>query len=87
MQYAYYDLGEQKENATVEITLSSAANVQLLDTANYDLFRHHQEHKSIGQYVYLSPHRITIPEKRHWYVAIEAPGEMTHSVRILPATA
>ena len=86
MQYAYYDLGEQKKNATVEITLSAATSVLLLDQGNLELLQHEQKYKSIDQYVYLSPYRITIPEERHWYIAIENPG-MEHNVRVLPAKA
>ena len=85
MQYAFYDLGVQRKGSTAVITLSAATNVQLLDQANLDLLRHNVEYKAaIGQYVYMSPHRMTIPESGHWYVAIENPTAMQHSVKVLP---
>ena len=34
MQYIKYDLGNQKKNSVVEITLSAATNVMLMDKVN-----------------------------------------------------
>jgi hypothetical protein len=35
MNYSYYDLGQRKRGETIEVSLSAAANVFLVDNANY----------------------------------------------------
>lgn len=36
MNFSYYDLGHLNRGQVVEVRLSSAANVRLLDSANYN---------------------------------------------------
>ena len=38
MNYSYYDLGQRKRGETIEVSLSAAANVFLVDNANYSSF-------------------------------------------------
>ena len=46
MKYNYYQLGHQQRGNVVEVALSgSAANVRLLDSANYQSYRSGRKHK------------------------------------------
>ncbi len=87
MRYSYYDLGHRNKGEIVEVQLSIAANVRLMDSSNYSSYRKGRKHKYYGGYVKQSPFRITIPSLGHWYVTIDLggySGTVKHSVQVLP---
>ena len=84
MQYIKYDLGNQRKGSVVEITLSAATNVMLMDKVNLDLMQNSHKYNYIGHYVTMSPHRMTIPEDKHWFLVIELLGTIKHSVKVIP---
>jgi hypothetical protein len=70
MNYSYYDLGQRKRGETVEITISAAANVVLLDSSSYSAFGAGRQHRYYGGLFRQSPIPLTIPSDGHWWVVI-----------------
>lgn len=86
MKFSYYDLGNLNKGQVVEVQLSAAANVRLMDSSNYSNYKNGRKHRYYGGYVKRSPYRITIPNSAHWYVTIDLggyTGTVRHSVRVL----
>ena len=87
MEHQYYDLHQLRGGEVVEVQLTSAANVRLMDSSNYSSYKRGGRHQYIGGYVKQSPYRITIPNSGHWYVAIDFggyAGSVRSSVSVLP---
>ena len=87
MKFSYYDLGNRNKGEVVEVQLSAAANVRLMDSANYSSYKNGRRHHYYGGYVKRSPYRIVIPRSGHWFVTIDLggySGTVRHSVRVLP---
>jgi len=89
LQFLHYDLGTFGPENTVEVTLSSAANVQLMDPSNFNSYRNGNRFHYYGGYVTRSPYRIRPPRTDHWHVAIDlggAAGTVRASVKVLQAS-
>lgn len=87
MNYSVYDLGQVEAGKIVEVTLSAAANVRLMDSSNYSNYKNGRQHHYYGGYVKRSPYRIPVPRSTHWYVTIDLggyAGKVRHGVRVLP---
>lgn len=87
MNYSYYDLGYLDKGQIVEVQLTAAANVRLMDSSNYNSYKNGKSHRYYGGYVKRSPHKIIVPNSAHWYVTIDLggyAGSVRHSVRVLP---
>ncbi len=90
MNYSYHDLGQRKRGETVEITISAAANVFLVDSSNYSAFRSGRQYRYHGGLFKQSPIPLSIPTDGHWWIVIHlwglaSPSSVRHSMRILPA--
>ncbi|MBQ8093717.1 MAG: DUF1883 domain-containing protein [Clostridia bacterium] len=86
MNFSYYDLGQLDAGKVVEVSLTKAANVRLMDSTNYSNYKNGRRHHYYGGYVKQSPYRITVPRSGHWYVTIDLggyAGSLRHSVRVL----
>lgn len=86
MNFSYYDLGQLDAGKIVEVTLTKAANVRLMDTSNYNNYKNGRNHHYYGGYVKQSPYRIQVPHSGHWYVTIDLggyAGSLRHGVRVL----
>ena len=87
MNFSYYDLKNLDKGQIVEVTLSAAANVRLMDSANYNNYKNGRRHKYYGGYVTRSPYRVVVPSTGHWYLTIDLGGyggSVRHSIRVLP---
>lgn len=87
MDFSYYDLGQRKKGEIVEVRLSNAANVRLMNASNFINYKKGRKHHYYGGYVKTSPYKIPIPSSGHWYVAIDLggyAGRVKHSVNVLP---
>lgn len=87
MKFSYYDFGQLIKGTIIEVQLSSAANVRLMDQSNYFNYKNGRRHKYCGGYVTRSPYRITVPSNGHWYLTIDLggySGTVRHNARILP---
>lgn len=89
MKFWHHDLGQKKKGAVVKVVLKgSAANVRLLDAANFQNYRTGRPHHYYkGGYVTVSPHYISIPRDGHWYLTIDFggySGKTNYSIEVLP---
>lgn len=87
LNFSYYDLGHIEKGKIVEVQLSSAANVRLMDSTNYSNYKNGRRHRYYGGHVTKSPYKIMVPSSGHWYLTIDLggySGTVRHSVRVLP---
>ena len=75
MNYLKFDLGTLGSGRIVEVTLQgSAANVRLLDNANFYNYTRNKAYNSIGGFTKTSPITFHIPTHDHWYVIVDMEG-------------
>lgn len=87
MQFIHNDLGYRQGGEIVEVTLTSSANVRLLDTSNFSSYKSGGQHRFVGGLAKRSPLRLQIPRAGHWHIAIDMQGlrgSTRASVRVLP---
>ena len=88
MKFTHYNLGYQPRGTTIEITLrGSAANVQLLDSSNFQNYRSGRQYKYSGGLAHRSPVQLVVPRNGHWHVTVDLQGlrgQVRSSIRILP---
>lgn len=87
MQFIHHDLGQRKRREIVEVTLSAAANVRLMDSGNFQNYKNGRRHRYHGGLVRQSPFHIQIPNSGHWHLAVDTQGlrgSVRASARILP---
>lgn len=86
--FIYYDLSQQQRGAVVEIELSTAANVFLVDSTNFSTYKRGGRYRYYGGQARRSPVRLGVPRSGHWYLVLDLggyPGTIRHSKpRILP---
>lgn len=69
-----YDLGQVKRGSTVVVTLDKQANVQLLDSTNFNNYKSGRRYTYLGGLATKSPARIKVPRDGHWFVAVDLGG-------------
>jgi hypothetical protein len=74
----------------VEVSVSSVANVRLMDTPNFNNYKNGSKNIYTGGIVRQSPVRLTVPTLGHWHVAIgingiEGSNGLKAGVKVLPA--
>lgn len=87
MNFLKYDLGNLKRGGIVEVTLTSGANVRLMDSSNFNNYKNGRKHKYYGGLAKRSPIRLQVPNTGHWYVAVDMQGlrgSTNASVRVVP---
>ncbi len=87
MNFLQYDLGNLKRGEIVEVTLSSGANVRLMDSSNFNSYKNGRRHRYQGGLAKKSPVRLQAPNSGHWYVAVDMQGlrgSTNASVRVVP---
>ena len=85
MNYLHYELDAGPQDV-VEVSLDNAANVQLMDTANYTNYRAGQQYRYTGGYAKSSPCRLSPPRRGNWHLVVDLggyPGRVNASVRVL----
>ncbi len=88
MQFIHNDLKQRNRGEIVEVTLTSGANVRLLDNSNFSSYKNGQKHLYIGGLAKKSPVRLSIPNSGHWHVVVDMQGlrgSTKSSVRVLPS--
>jgi hypothetical protein len=73
MDHLHYEF-EAKSGDVIEVTLDRAANVQLLDTANYENYKAGRGYRYHGGYATTSPVQIAVPRDGKWHVVIDFGG-------------
>lgn len=87
MQFIHNDLGQRKSGEIVEISLTSSANVRLMNSSDFNSYKNGRRYRYIGGLAKQSPLRLQIPNSGHWHVAVDMQGlrgSTRASVRILP---
>lgn len=59
-KFQKFDLGTVQRGATVVVTLSTGANVRLMDSTNLRAYQNGQKHRYHGGLAKTSPFRITV---------------------------
>ena len=87
MQFIHTDLGYRQRGEIVEVTLTSGANVRLMDSSNFSSYKNGRSHRFHGGLAKRSPIRLAIPNSGHWHVAVDMQGlrgSTRASVHVLP---
>jgi len=87
MQVIRYDIGYRNRGELVEITLSSIANVRLMDYPNLGSYENGRQYYYYGGLANRSQVRLQIPGSGHWYVIVDMKGldgSVLSSVHVLP---
>lgn len=91
MNFTHYNLGHVENGSLVEVTLQgSAANVRLMDDANWSRYRGGLQHRYVGGLANHSPLRLQVPTSGNWHVAVDMQGlagTVRSSVRVIPGPA
>jgi hypothetical protein len=72
--FTKYELGHLSRGSTVVVTLTSGANVRLMDSSNLNAYRAGRQHRFWGGLVDRSPFRIVVPSDGTWYVTVDVVG-------------
>ena len=86
MNYLKYDLGDLSSGDVVEVSLTRAANVKLMNSTNFSSYRNGRKHSYYGGLVKRSPCQLQVPNSGIWHVAIDMhglSGSTNASVRVL----
>jgi hypothetical protein len=70
----------------VEVILDHAANVQLLDSANFELYKQGKRYHYHGGYYKETPVRIQAPHDGPWHIVVDlggGAGTVRASLRVL----
>jgi hypothetical protein len=73
-RFIHSDLGHRSRGDVLEVTLTGAANVRLLDPANFTRYKKQQRHQFHGGLARRSPARIRIPSSGHWHAVVDMQG-------------
>lgn len=90
MQFIKHDLGELIGGETAEVSITSPANVRLLDSENLRRYRYGHRHEYIGGHAKESPVVFTIPRAGHWFVVVDLggyAGEVSSDCRVVSSEA
>jgi hypothetical protein len=69
-----------------EVTLDRAANVMLMDPANYSEYAQGNAYRYYGGHATVSPFRLLVPSPGVWHVVVDlggGPGEVRASLRLV----
>ncbi len=75
-----------KPGTIAEVTLDRAANVLLLDPANYAAYQQGQPYNYYGGHATVSPFRLVVPSAGTWHAVVDlggGPGEVRASLRLV----
>jgi Domain of unknown function (DUF1883)/TIR domain len=89
LKFLQFDLGNLKRGNVVEVTLTSGANVRLMNSSDFNSYKNGRKHRYIGGLAKKSPVRLQVPNSGRWYVAVDMQGlrgSTKASVRVLPGT-
>jgi hypothetical protein len=74
MKFFHTDVGLRQAGDVLQVTLSSVANVRLMDTNNFNNYKNGMKHIYTGGLARESPVRLTVPTTGHWHLAIDING-------------
>jgi hypothetical protein len=74
MRFLEFELGHRRAGDVAVVTLTSGANVRLLDSSNLQRYRRGDRHQCYGGLAKRSPVQIPIPRSGRWYVVVDMQG-------------
>ena len=87
LDFGHYDLGYLEEGTTVVVFLDAAANVCVLDSANFRSYESGYSFEYLGGYITRSPYYAVIPRGGFWHVTIDLggyEGRIGSSIEVIP---
>jgi hypothetical protein len=91
MNFTHYNLGHVPGGSIVEVSLQgSAANVRLMNSANFNSYKSGRSHRYHGGLAQRSPVRLQVPSTGTWHVAVDMQGlrgTVRSAIRIIPKAA
>lgn len=87
MRFIHTDLGNRRRGEIVQVTLTRAANVRLMNTSNFNNYKNRRRYNCYGGLAKRSPVNIQIPNSGHWHLTVDMDGlrgSTKASVRVLP---
>jgi len=81
IKFVKYHWNRLERGSTIVVTLSTAANVRLMDSTNFNAYKNGRNHRYTGGLVTKTPFRITVPRTGSWYLTIDLMGLKATSVR------
>jgi hypothetical protein len=85
MNFLYYEV-DVTTNDTIEVSLSSQANVKVMDSMNFSRYKRGDKYSFHGGLAKASPLCLAAPGAGHWYVVIDLggyAGKVSASVRVI----
>lgn len=73
MNFLHYDL-QLSATQSVRVTLDKAANVRLLDDANFSSYQRGEKHSYVGGHMTKSPVVLKPPHAGRWHLVIDLGG-------------
>jgi hypothetical protein len=89
-KFLHSDLGQRSRGDVVEVTLTSGANVRLLDSPNFAKYKRGERHRYVGGLARRSPVRLAVPSSGHWHAVVDMQGlrgSTRASFRVIKASA
>ena len=86
MNFIKHDLGYKSGGDVAVVTLTTAANVQLMDSVNFQNYHNGRRYSYYGGYRDRSPVYLRIPHSGHWHIVIDLggySGRVGSSVQVL----
>jgi hypothetical protein len=87
-QFIHSDLGFREAGGIVEVSLTSGANVRLMDSVNFSDYTVGRAYRYHGGLARQSPVRLPIPSSGHWHLVVDMQGlrgSARASIRVLRA--
>lgn len=82
MPFRQWHWNRLEKGSTVVVTLSTGANVRLMDSSNFQSYKNNRNHRYLGGLVTRSPHRIVAPSTGSWYLTVDLAGLRATNVNI-----
>jgi len=73
-QFIHSDLGFRQSGEIVEVSLTSGANVRLMDSVNLSSYRTGRAYRCYGGLARQSPVHLPIPSAGHWHLVVDLQG-------------
>ena len=82
MDFQRYQLGSLDRGAIVSVTLSTGANVRLMNSSDLGRYQRGEAHSYYGGLANRSPFDIVVPHAGSWYLTVDLAGLAASSVSI-----
>jgi hypothetical protein len=74
LPFNQFDLGQCKKGDVWRVALSRAANVFMVDSANFSAFKRDRDFRYYGGLIQTSPHDFVVPRPGRWYIVAHTWG-------------